>query len=711
MPCHAHTGETAYAIPLSDITVDGNLDDWPEDLYKYPIEWVSPVFHNPSPPDGPEDFSASFRVGYDPNDNVLYVAVVVNDDDLVVHPEGPNIRTQDVCGIYVDADHSGGDSELQGRQLYVMVPGPSKWTKNQDANPSLNQGDTKSSGMQGTFSHSGNTIVYEWAIPLFDSFPDQPSQIQAEKTIGFDLLVADADGEEKANYVLWTPEASKSRSSDLFGHLVFLKGYEDLGTINGSVTSENEILPQSGLAIEAYQKDHLMTTIKTDSSGRYLVNLHPGDYTLKVSRGQGIRSADEMAITLSAGQEIQADLNVTTAELPEILVRSMDIYKSLKGYKDTTTIHERNVKPGMDNRRTSQMLFAFEKPNRIRIEDILESTMGIELFSNGEKMVTYMENWKQYTEEDAPDMLTSVNLRMIRSFVVNNIIMSDDPFNDLKIDIEEAKEVGSENLNGISTTIIELTQSVSTLGASMVPGNAGKDMLIPVKMWIGSTDFLIRKLAYELDMEPIVKLMPEEQRARMGNYFTGLKTIITETHTEIEIDPVFSDNDFDFIPPEGIELVDNFAPPGSPGSKDSKIDKPAPDFTLKDIDGNESKLADFKGKVVLMDFWATWCGPCVQAMPHVQALSEIYNEDDVVVLGINTWERETEKVKSFLKEHNITYRILLDANNEVVGKYGVVGIPTFFVIDKKGVIRKSYLGLPSDKQIIQKKVEELLAEE
>jgi len=344
-PCHAHTGEAAYAVPLSSITIDGKLDDWPEELFTYPIGWVSPVYHKSTPPVGPEDFMASFSVGYDLIENVLYVAVVVNDDDLVTHPDHPNIRNQDVCGIYVDADHSGGDSKNQGRQLYIMVPGPGKWSKNRDGNPCLNMGDTKTSGMRGTFLHSGNTIVYEWEIPLFDSFPDKRHQIQAGNTIGFDFILADADGQENANYMFWTPGSGKNRSSDLFGHLVFLKSYEELGTVSGSVTATKEKLPGAGLIIEAYQEDHLISTIKTDALDRYQVKLAPGDYTLKMRRGQGINSAEELTITVSAGQKIQADLALTPVDLPETFLRSMALYKSLKGYRDTITIHGRVVKP------------------------------------------------------------------------------------------------------------------------------------------------------------------------------------------------------------------------------------------------------------------------------------------------------------------------------------------------------------------------------
>jgi peroxiredoxin len=146
-----------------------------------------------------------------------------------------------------------------------------------------------------------------------------------------------------------------------------------------------------------------------------------------------------------------------------------------------------------------------------------------------------------------------------------------------------------------------------------------------------------------------------------------------------------------------------------PQSRVISTGKKAPNFTLKDIQGNEATLTDFEGKVVLIDFWATWCGPCVKAMPHMQSLYEIYKEKDVIILGINSGERK-DKVEPFLKEHKITYRILLDQRSEVIRKYGVRGIPTFFIIDKKGIIRYSYTGMPSNEQIIQQNIEELLAE-
>ena len=105
----AHNGKTAYAIPLSGITIDGKLDDWPHQMAIYPIDWISP-FYKLTPTEGPEDLTASFRVGYDLEASLVYLAIVVQDEDLVIHQEAPSHMNQDLCEEYVDADHSGGDA-------------------------------------------------------------------------------------------------------------------------------------------------------------------------------------------------------------------------------------------------------------------------------------------------------------------------------------------------------------------------------------------------------------------------------------------------------------------------------------------------------------------------------------------------------------------------------------------------------------------------
>lgn len=124
------------------------------------------------------------------------------------------------------------------------------------------------------------------------------------------------------------------------------------------------------------------------------------------------------------------------------------------------------------------------------------------------------------------------------------------------------------------------------------------------------------------------------------------------------------------------------------------IGKPAPDFTLKTIDGNEIRLSNLKGKPVLINLWASWCPPCRYEMPDIQAAYEKYKAKELVVLGIDfTAQDDLKDVAAFVKELKLTFPILLDVTGEVsTGLYGMRGLPTSYFIDPEGVIRRIQIG-------------------
>ena len=119
----------------------------------------------------------------------------------------------------------------------------------------------------------------------------------------------------------------------------------------------------------------------------------------------------------------------------------------------------------------------------------------------------------------------------------------------------------------------------------------------------------------------------------------------------------------------------------------------APDFTLTDVNGKTVSLRALKGKVVFLDFWATWCGPCKAALPHTQKVSKRSEAANgkLVVLAVNSGE-DKATVKAFMKSKGYTFRVPLDAAGKASEKYGVDGIPAFFVVNKKGYISFSQSG-------------------
>lgn len=120
--------------------------------------------------------------------------------------------------------------------------------------------------------------------------------------------------------------------------------------------------------------------------------------------------------------------------------------------------------------------------------------------------------------------------------------------------------------------------------------------------------------------------------------------------------------------------------------------RPAPDFTFPDLDGRNVSLSDFRGKVVLVNIWATWCPPCREEMPSMQKLYERFKGEDFEILAVSIDADGREAVAPFMQEMNLTFPALLDPKEKIRALYGIRGVPESFVIERNGILVETVIG-------------------
>jgi peroxiredoxin len=136
----------------------------------------------------------------------------------------------------------------------------------------------------------------------------------------------------------------------------------------------------------------------------------------------------------------------------------------------------------------------------------------------------------------------------------------------------------------------------------------------------------------------------------------------------------------------------------------------APDFTLKSLEGSNLRLEEYRGQVVLINFWASWCGPCRQEMPLLDRLHHRYEDTGFAVLGVNV-EGEVEPAQEIVDKTNVTFPILIDESQKVSEMYNLQAMPSTVVVDRDGVVRYIHLGYkPGDEAKYVEVVKKLIRE-
>jgi peroxiredoxin/outer membrane lipoprotein-sorting protein len=328
--------------------------------------------------------------------------------------------------------------------------------------------------------------------------------------------------------------------------------------------------------------------------------------------------------------------------------------------------------------RTHEATFesAFAAPNRFRHQVKDQPVLG----STGEKVYGYSASENVYLmEEAAKEKVALGDLPREQAALLRaqnpSLVMavSKDPAAELKEDVEEIAAGEAEEIDGKTYPALKLT----------VDGGERMTVLIDPET------HLIRRAS--TDLRAVL--------AKQGR--DGMKTALyTVDYTTVKPDVALAEERFAWSPPAGARDLAKMASArrqagggadGGGGEKSPLVGSEAPDFTLDAMDGKPVTLSDMKGSVVVLDFWATWCGPCVMAMPHLDKVYKDMKEDGLKVYAVNLREGP-EKVKNFMETKGLSLPVLYDKEGEVAKQYGVQGIPTQVIIGKDGTVKKVIVG-------------------
>lgn len=389
--------------------------------------------------------------------------------------------------------------------------------------------------------------------------------------------------------------------------------------------------------------------------------------------------------TIAAAANAAPPVDAEAAKLLEKLSHQL---KSQPTLAFTATVSIERTASGHTQSDERTYRFTLQRPDKLRMEPIGEgAARGGTVVANGETITAYAPPIGKYSEakqegtlDELIDGQTMAVLSGGISQTIGALLMSD-PMKAMTDGVEHIEHGGKvEDFH-----VVRIHRRGGTI-----------DWLLK-EDFAGNAPTLLKA---QPDLSAIV------ERAQAAGQ--DLKLSMEMTVTDFTVQPEIDDDTFAFAAPEGTQKVASLfdGPKVASGSPRALIGKPAPAFTLQSLDGEDVALEDLKGKVVILDFWATWCGPCRKAMPILSEVAKEYAGKNVVLYAIDLKEPKA-KVSAFLKQMGWDINVLLDTDGAVAGSYAVRGIPQTVIVGPDGVVRNVHVGM-QPKRVLTEELDKII---
>jgi TonB family protein len=401
------------------------------------------------------------------------------------------------------------------------------------------------------------------------------------------------------------------------------------------------------------------------------------------------------AISGAAQDPNRAGSQTTAPDAKALLRQVAETYKNLRSYHFEGRYTQEQVVESMglkdESKREELFVNAAIKPDRSRIES-KNTNFSVTSVSDGKTKWVYAPGANEYTKtQEFPVKLVTGRLpaepeaHLARATnLLAGFSRVADRLSEARIIGEEKLEIGGRQVDCIVIEADYVTASVQSNDWTR-------------KLWI--------------DKSRNVVLREIQQTRVKAPWGRTINTKMTYVFTIASVGEQVPETLFAFVPPEGAKEVAELRSSTRPAATSRPAATPRPAapppptlvgkdaiaFALKDMDGNRVDLQSLKGKVVLLDFWASWCGQCVAEMPHIERLHRDFKNQGLVVLGLN--DEDAEVARAFVKNKGYTFTTLVDEGREVSMKYGVSAIPQVFIIDREGKIKWHARGYYTGKEV------------